>query len=141
MCDYSLKHMDSRPAKVDDKLVLSKFRSSTSLGFTAVDKNADQVICVMPGTELAFDDNIIEVTNGMTPFFYKEKMHEHNTARFRQVNLETVHTHHDALELPDGTLISLQRLKTGQTATVLQLPAAPKNEQEAKEQQRLEVVA
>ena len=33
-------------------------------------------------------------------------------------------THHDALEFPDGRAVLLTFLKEGQTATVLQLPAA-----------------
>jgi hypothetical protein len=38
-------------------------------------------------------------------------------------------------------VLLLHGLKVGQTATVLQLPAAPKTEDEAKAQERLEVVA
>jgi hypothetical protein len=33
-------------------------------------------------------------------------------------------THHDALEFPDGQVVLLSRLREGQRATVLQLPAA-----------------
>lgn len=138
MCDYSLKHLASRPATVDDKLVVSKFSSSCSLGFTSGD-NKTEVVCVLPGTELAFDDNIVETGTGL--LFERSKEHEHKTARFRQIDLEKPHTHHDAFELPDGTIIKLQNLKPGQTATVLQLPAAPKTAEEEKAQERLEVTA
>ena len=137
MCDYSLKHLASRPAVVDDKLTVSKFSSTTSIGFC--DANGDKVVCVLPGTELAFE-NTIMTGNSWGPFF-NDKGYTHKTARFRQINLEIPHTHHDALELPDGEVLLLQNLKVGQTATVLQLPAAPKNETEAQEQKRLEVVA
>ena len=34
------------------------------------------------------------------------------------------HAHHDALEFPDGQIVKVTRLVAGQTATVLQLPAA-----------------
>lgn len=142
MCDYSLKHLASRPATVDDKLVVSRFSSSASLGFTSGDKPTE-VVCVLPGTELAFDENIAQ-TGGkhlLDIFDRGGHVHEHKTARFRQIDVETVHTHHDALELPDGTIIKLQDLKVGQTATVLQLPAAPQTADEAKAQERLEVVA
>jgi hypothetical protein len=47
-------------------------------------------------------------------------------ARFRQINLDNAATHHDALEFPDGQVILLTRLREGQHATVLQLPAAPR---------------
>jgi hypothetical protein len=46
--------------------------------------------------------------------------------------------HHDVLELPDGQQILLTHLEEGQTATVLQLPAAPRTEAEALAQKRAE---
>jgi hypothetical protein len=39
------------------------------------------------------------------------------------VNQDKPHTHHDALEFPDGQLVLLTRLFEGQKATVLQLPS------------------
>jgi hypothetical protein len=44
--------------------------------------------------------------------------------------------HHDALELPDGEIVLLTRLREGQHATVLQLPASarPANAAVASEQ-------
>jgi hypothetical protein len=36
MCDYSLDFVASRPAKVGDKLVTTKFRNSVTRGFAAV---------------------------------------------------------------------------------------------------------
>jgi alpha-ketoglutarate-dependent taurine dioxygenase len=142
MCDYSLRHLASRPAKVDDKLVVSKFHNSISIGFVdaaAAYEKINEVVCVLPGTELAFGDNITQAASGHPG--YGDKEHAHNTARFRQINLENPHTHHDALELPSGAMILLHSLKPGQTATVLQLPATPKTAEEAEAQARLEVVA
>jgi hypothetical protein len=144
MCDYSLKHLASRPAKVGDKLTVSAFRSTASIGFVAADAEGDkrqEVVCVLPGTELAFDTDISVAEHRMLGCWSKEVPTEHRTARFRQVNTDTVHTHHDALELPDGKIAMLNNLAPGQTATVLQLPAAPKTADEAKAQARLEVVA
>ena len=43
-------------------------------------------------------------------------------ARFRQVDLDNPHTHHDAIELADGRIIKLSLLHEGQRARVLQLP-------------------
>jgi hypothetical protein len=43
-------------------------------------------------------------------------------ARFRQINPANPHTHHDALEFADGTIVRLASLHAGQAATVLQLP-------------------
>jgi hypothetical protein len=48
----------------------------------------------------------------------------HKTAIFRQVNVDSCHAHHDALEFPDGDISLLTYLMEGQEATVLQLPAS-----------------
>jgi hypothetical protein len=45
-------------------------------------------------------------------------------ARFRQVDTDKLHVHHDALEFPNGQIVLLTRLVEGQQATVLQLPAS-----------------
>ena len=62
-------------------------------------------------------------------------------ARFRQVYMDKPHMHHDALEFPNGEFVLLTRLCQGQHATVLQLPNAPRTEEEAQEQKRVAVVA
>ncbi len=138
MCDYSLQSLASRPAKVGDKLITRNFGSGTrgfaDAGLSEGDPGSLTAVCVLPGTELAFAGPI--KSGG-----YAVKVHQHTTAMFRQINKNVVREHHDALELPDGQQILLTNLVEGQEATVLQLPAAPKNETEAKEQQRLEVVA
>jgi hypothetical protein len=61
----------------------------------------------------------------------------HTTAIFRQVNKDNPHTHHDALEFPDGKMVLLTQLLEGQEATVLQLPAQPVTAVEAKAQERV----
>ena len=38
MCDYSLHHLPSRPAKVSDKLITTELASSSIRGFAAVGK-------------------------------------------------------------------------------------------------------
>ena len=52
------------------------------------------------------------------------------------INKGIKHVHHDALEFPDGEVM-LTCLGCNQHATVLQLPAAPKTVEEAKEQERV----
>jgi hypothetical protein len=60
----------------------------------------------------------------MRPLFKREPQHiRHTVARFRVVNLENPHTHHDAIEFPDGQIVLLTHLRASQHATVLQLPA------------------
>ena len=56
MCDYSLQSVKSRPAKVGDKLFTRDFGTGTR-GFAAAE-NANTAVCVMPGTELSFGDEI-----------------------------------------------------------------------------------
>ena len=56
MCDFSLQSVRSRPAKVGDKLVTRNFGTGTR-GFAAAD-DLELAVCVMPGTELAFAQEI-----------------------------------------------------------------------------------
>ena len=45
-----------------------------------------------------------------------------SVARFRKINADDPHVHHDALEFADGRIVRIQNIVVGQTATVLQLP-------------------
>jgi hypothetical protein len=125
MCDYSLHHVASRPAEVGDKLVTTRFDQTLTRGFAAAGE-PDVAVCLMPGTELAFDSNV-----GYDRIFgrgiFPSRKTGHSLARFRQVNLE-ISVHHDALEFPDGRIVLLTTLRPGQRATVLQLPASSKRE-------------
>jgi hypothetical protein len=118
MCDYSLHNVASAPAKVGDRLVTTAFNFGTR-GFSAV--GAPHVaICVQPGTELAFEH---EVKRERGFGLLRRSAIPHTVARFRQVNMDQPHVHHDALEFPDGSLVLLTHLSPGQHAVVLQLPA------------------
>jgi hypothetical protein len=123
MCDYSLEHVASRPAKVGDKLVSTSFGNSATRGFAAVGE-PDVAVCLLPGTEIAFDK---EVECDDSYGLYTRKLRE-TVARFRQIDVDKPHTHHDALEFPDGRYVMVTRLSRGQHATVLQLPAKPQAE-------------
>jgi hypothetical protein len=116
MCDYSLHRVASRPAVVGDELTVSTFHGSFTRGLAGADPSV--AVCLRPGTEIAFADNIRSVTPGIGTAAYP-----HRTARFRKVNEEQATAHHDAVELPDGTVLILSSLATGQRVTVLQLPA------------------
>jgi len=54
-------------------------------------------------------------------------------ARFRQVNMDQPCVHHDALEFPDGKIVLVTRLREGQRATVLQMPAVARSSKPAAE--------
>jgi hypothetical protein len=132
MCDYSLQGVASRPAAVGDKLTTRNFGTGTR-GFGAPE-DRNTAVCLLPGTEIAFTADVaIE-----SPRFFGQsvKTVKHDTAIFRQIDKETPHIHHDALEFPDGQIVLLTALREGQEATVLQLPAQPKTAHEAEEQRR-----
>jgi hypothetical protein len=120
MCDYSLHLIASRPAKVGDKLITTDFAKSITRGFAAVGET-EVAVCLLPGTELAFEDDI--QYDRAFSLFGKARVN-HKVARFRQVNMNDPNVHHDALEFPDGLIVKVTRLVEGQIATVLQLPAA-----------------
>jgi hypothetical protein len=136
MCDYSLHTVASRPAKVGDKLITSKFRNSITHGFTAVGE-PNVAVCLLPGTEIAFEREA-ECRHPFARLFPKlrfDKLGE-KVARFRQINFDEPQTHHDALEFADGRTVLLTQLCPGQYATVLQLPASARTGQEANQQRQ-----
>jgi hypothetical protein len=139
MCDYSLHHVASRPAKVEDKLVVTKFDNSITRGFAAVGE-PHVAVCLLPGTEVAFEENV-ECEPSFGIGILPSKKISQRLARFRQINLSNTVTHHDALEFSDGQVILLTRLCEGQRATVLQLPAAPRTAEELEGQKRFSVIA
>jgi hypothetical protein len=118
MCDYSLEHLASRPAKVGDKLATTRFKYSLTGGFCAIGE-PNVAVCLKPGTELAFEREI-EIPAG---FWWRSTKLEAKVARFRRVNEGCRTMHHDALELPNGQIVLLTRLREGQFVTVIQLPA------------------
>ena len=117
MCDYSLHNVRSRTAKVSDKLVTTQFPSTITRGFS--DPSQPGVaVCLLPGTELAFEKEVER--RGFE--FLPTRKSPYKVARFRQVNLHRL-AHHDALEFPDGKIVLVTDLCEGQHATVLQLPS------------------
>ncbi len=123
MCDYSLHLVKSRPAKVSDRLVLTNFENIITRGFAAVEEPR-VAVCLLPGTEVAFKTEIRY--RGFLGLFSRSA--GSRVARFRQLNMDNPYVHHDALEFPNGRVVTLQQLELGQQATVLQLPAQGKPE-------------
>lgn len=124
MCDYSLHDVPSRSAKVGDKLVTTQFWNTTTHGFSPVGE-PKVAVCLLPGTEIAFEGEVQRKVTGFQLSFFKKGQGQirHKVARFRQVNLDNPCTHHDAVEFPDGQIVLLTHLCVDQHATVLQLPA------------------
>ena len=115
MCDYSLHAVASRPAKVGEKLITTSFSGGTR-GFAAGGE-PNVAGCLLPGTELAFDQDV-----KLDQSWFWPKATNFRVARFRKIDQHNAYRHHDALELPDGNVVLVTHLKSGQRATVLQLP-------------------
>ena len=130
MCDYSLHHVSSRPAKVADKLVTTELAKSSTRGFAAVgelgaklvihDSPPEVAVCLLPGTELAFD----EMSGTIVPSAFWQGSCESQGRKLSADRCDDPYVHHDALEFPNGQVLKITQLVAGQTATVLQLPVA-----------------
>jgi hypothetical protein len=124
MCDYSMHHVASRPAKVGDELVSTKFESSFTRGFAATGQPRIAV-CLLPGTELAFAKEV-EYEPAFRLLRKRRKIVE-KVAQFQRVRISRPEAHRDALQFPSGQIVLVTRLCPGQIATVLQLPASEVN--------------
>jgi hypothetical protein len=128
MCDYSLHNVASRAAKLGERLMVTDFAKTITRGFAAVGE-PDVAVCVLPGTELAFEDHV----QYHHAFSYAGRARvNYKVARFRQVDLANPRVHHDALEFPGGEIVMVTHLFAGQKAIVLQLPARALEEWETR---------
>lgn len=118
MCDYSLEYVTSRPAAAGQQLVVTRFPPSMTRGFAEI-RNPGAAICLLPGTEVAFEAEVKAEPN--FPLMPKRRVGE-RLARFREVDPEKPTAHHDALEFANGEIVLVNRLVLGQFATVLQIP-------------------
>ena len=114
MCDYSLHGVATRPAQVGDKLVTSEFWNTHTRGFSPVG-DGKMAVCLLPGTEMAFEKPVRRQLTGFQLIFRRKANANtgHTVARFRQINMDNPHTHHDALEFPDGQVVLLNHLHGG----------------------------
>jgi len=80
MCDYSLHHVASRPAKVGDQLTTRNFGTGTR-GFAAAE-DSRVAVCVLPWTELAFAKAVEYATEGLLG--WGRKTLDYRMAIFRQ---------------------------------------------------------
>jgi len=104
---------------VGEKLVTHNFGTGTR-GFAAPE-DCSVAVCLLPGTELAFETPV----KYQTTLMFRTNT-GHTVAIFRQINKGVLHMNHDALEFPDGEIVLLTRLCEGQRATVLTLPTQAK---------------
>ena len=113
MCDYSLHAVATRPAKVGETLITTTFRGTSTRGFASESEPA-VAVCMLPGTELAFAEDV-KCDN-------RSKAINFRVGKFGAIEPHVPHRHHDAIEFPDGNNVLVTLLCEGQRATVLQLP-------------------
>jgi hypothetical protein len=116
MCDYSLHAVATRPARVGETLITTTFRGTSTRGFASVSEPA-VAVCMLPGTELAFAENVRYDNRWIWT-----RSVNFRVGKFGAVDPHIPHRHHDAIEFPDGSHVLVTQLCEGQRATVLQLP-------------------
>ncbi|QPF82018.1 hypothetical protein IC762_19700 [Bradyrhizobium genosp. L] len=119
MCDYSLHAVQSRPAVVGETLVTTTFRGTSTRGF-ASESDLAVAVCMLPGTELAFTENVRYDSRWIWT-----KTIGFRVGVFNEIEPDVPDRHHDAVEFPDGNRVLVTQLVEGQRVTVLQLPALP----------------
>ena len=116
MCDYSLHAVETRPAQVGETLITTTFRGTSTRGFASESEPA-VAVCMLPGTELAFAEDV-EYDNR---WIWKRAIN-FRVGKFGAIEPDVPHRHHDAIEFPDGSNVLVTQLSEGQRVTVLQLP-------------------
>ncbi len=139
MCDYSLHAVASRPAKIGETLVSTYFRGTSSHGFAAPNEES-VAVCLLPGTELAFERNV-KYGGG----WFRSQTVGYSVAKFCKIDPDTPHRHHDGLEFPDGSTLLVHLLVEGQRLKILQMPITNKGynsagQQDAASETHLELI-
>jgi hypothetical protein len=118
MCDYSLHAVATRPAQVGETLITTTFRGTATRGFASANQ-PDVAVCMLPGTELAFADNVRYDSRWIWT-----RQIDFRVGKFGAIDGHIRNRHHDTIEFPDGSHVLVTLLCEGQRATVLQLPVA-----------------
>ena len=121
MCDYSLHAVASRPAKVGETLVTTSFYGTSTRGFAAKEEPG-VAVCLLPGTELAFERDVRYNRNWLST-----KSAGFRVARFCSVEPDAPHQHHDALSFPDGNTVLVNLLRKGNTHGCCNCPLSGAN--------------
>ena len=116
MCDYSLHAVATRPAEVGETLITTTFRGTSTRGFASANDQA-LAVCMLPGTELAFAEDVKYDNRWIWT-----RTLDWRVGKFNQIEPKTPDRHHDAIEFPDGSHVLVTQLCEGQRVTVLQLP-------------------
>ena len=118
MCDYSLHAVASRPAMVGETLITTTFPGTSTRGF-ASEREPAMAVCMLPGTELAFERDVKYDRRWIWTRTLGWRV-----GQFNQIEPGMPDRHHDAIEFPDGSRVLVTQLCEGQRVTVLQLPVS-----------------
>ena len=116
MCDYSLHAVATRPAVVGETLVTTTFRGTSTRGF-ASQSDLGVAVCLLPGTELAFAEDVKYDNRWIWTRTINSKV-----GKFGKIDPHIPERHHDAIEFPDGNYVLVTQLCEGQRAPVLHMP-------------------
>jgi hypothetical protein len=104
----------------DDAVITEPNRAGSTRGFAAKSEPG-VAVCLLPGTELAFERDIRYNRNWLST-----RSTGFSVARFCAIEPDGPHQHHDALSFPDGKAVLVNVFSEGQHARVLQLPVIPR---------------
>ena len=135
MCDYSLHAVASRPARVGETIVTTGFYGTSTRGFASKEEPG-VAVCLLPGTELAFEHEVRYNRNWLLT-----KNAGFCVARFCAIEPRAPHQHHDALSFPDGNTVLVNLLSEGQYARVLQLPVIRREQDVGGEAEKADAAA
>jgi len=116
MCDYSLHAVASRPAQVGETLITTTFRGTSTRGF-ASESDPSVAVCMLPGTELAFEQEVKYDNRWIWTRTINSRV-----GKFGKIDPHIHDRHHDAIEFADGNYVLVTQLCEGQRVSVLQLP-------------------
>jgi hypothetical protein len=106
----------TRPAKVGETLITTTFPGTSTRGF-ASESEPNVAVCMLPGTELAFAQNVRYDNR----WIWTREVN-FRVGKFGEIDRHVRDRHHDSIEFPDGSHVLVTLLCEGQRATVLQLP-------------------
>ena len=98
-----------------------RWSGTQTLGFASPDEE-EIAVCLLPGTELAFEENV----RYRAGWFRSGKV-GYSVAKFCKIAPEIPSQHHDSLEFPNGRTVLVNSLVKGQRVKVLQMPVSNKS--------------
>jgi hypothetical protein len=102
----------------------------------AAKEESGVAVCLLPGTELAFERDVRCNRNWLST-----KSAGFRVARFCSFEPDAPHQHHDALSFPDGNTVLVNLLSEGQYARVLQLPVVRREQDVSGEAEKADAAA